>query len=661
MTLRRQLTLIIATLFVLLFIGTFSINVHNTRAYLNDQLNSISQDMATSLGLTLSPYMADDDMVVVESHVNALYDSGYYREIVITDIDGKPLIERISTRPVEKVPAWFVRMFPLDTPQGESLIMSGWNQDGAVRVSAQPEFAYIRLWSTCVQSFYLFLIGFAILFGLVLVVLHYILRPLKAVQKQAEAISNKEYLIQTQMPWTLELRDVVSAMNMMSGKIRDIFSEQEASLERIRNAAYTDSTTGLANRTYFNMRLRHMIESGTDFEHGVLMFIEISHLIELNKQSGHLAGDTLLKGVSQLIKDRISTFPANEILLSRLSGATFAVAISGIPEKQAEEFANSLASDLSGLHEKGLTPFTDVGHIGLAFHTSQNLPELLSEADMALRAAQIKGPNAVHYHRNNIAGDFDSLTATQWISLLNKVIDEKRFTLLLQSVMMAEDPAVIRQQEVLLRIANDENKLIPASIFIPMIHHHGLTRALDKMIVTAVLEQLAKQENLAGNVSVNLMPASIQDPEFVTWLSSTLLSRPKLANRLLFELDDYGISQNLYAALNLQQAIASTGAGIGIDHFGRNITALSSLGALKPAYLKIDGSFIRNIDTNRDNQQFVELLVTMAHAQDILVIAESIENDNEMEMVRKLRVDGLQGYALHRPEVWISNIPESLK
>ena len=68
---------------------------------------------------------------------------------------------------------------------------------------------------------------------------------------------------------------------------------------------------------------------------------------------------------------------------------THLVAISGIPEKQAEEFANSLASDLSGLHEKGLTPFTDVGHIGLAFHTSQNLPELLSEADMALRAAQI--------------------------------------------------------------------------------------------------------------------------------------------------------------------------------------------------------------------------------------------------------------------------------
>ena len=177
MTLRRQLTFIIAALFVLLFMGSFAINVHNTRAYLNDQLNSISQDMATSLGLTLSPYMAEDDMVVVESHVNALYDSGYYQEIVISDIDGHAIIERISNRPIEKVPSWFVKLFPLQTPRGESLIMSGWTQAGSVRVSAHPEFAYVRLWAACVQSFYLFVLGFVALFGLVMVVLHYVLRP----------------------------------------------------------------------------------------------------------------------------------------------------------------------------------------------------------------------------------------------------------------------------------------------------------------------------------------------------------------------------------------------------------------------------------------------------------------------------------------------------
>ncbi len=658
MTLRRQLTFIIATLFVLLFIGTFAINVHNTRAYLNDQLNSISQDMATSLGLTLSPYMAENDMVVIESHVNALYDSGYYREIVISDIDGKPLIERISSHPVEKVPNWFINMFPLQTPQGESLIMSGWTQAGSVKVSAHPEFAYIRLWSTCVQSFYLFLIGFAVLFGLVMIVLHYVLRPLKAVQKQAEAISNKEYVIQAQIPWTRELRDVVTAMNLMSSKIKELFNQQEETLERIRNEAYTDTTTGLPNRTYFTMRLQQMIESGSRFELGALFFIEISHLAEINKKSGHMAGDTLLKSVAQLIRQQVTRFSVNEVLTARLSGTTFAVAISGMTEKQAEAFALAFAREMASLHGKGLTPFSEVGHIGFAFHWNQSLSELLSEADMALRAAQIKGPNTTHYHQNHLISEFDTLTATQWIALLNRVIEEKRFTLLVQAVMNPDDPPSVKHHEVLLRIANDENKLIPASLFIPMIHHYGLTKALDKMIVATVLDLLDRPENKMKKIAVNLMPASVSDPEFVNWLSSELARKPALAKRILFELDDYGIAQNLHAAQTFQQAVSSSGAGIGIDHFGRNVTTLSSIGKLTPVYLKIDGSFIRLIDKNRDNQRFVEILVNMAHAQDICVIAESIENEKEMELVKNLHVDGLQGYALHRPEIWMSNIPE---
>lgn len=224
--------------------------------------------------------------------------------------------------------------------------------------------------------------------------------------------------------------------------------------------------------------------------------------------------------------------------------------------------------------------------------------------------------------------------------------------------MNPDDPPSVKHHEVLLRIANDENKLIPASLFIPMIHHYGLTKALDKMIVATVLDLLDRPENKMKKIAVNLMPASVSDPEFVNWLSSELARKPALAKRILFELDDYGIAQNLHAAQTFQQAVSSSGAGIGIDHFGRNVTTLSSIGKLTPVYLKIDGSFIRLIDKNRDNQRFVEILVNMAHAQDICVIAESIENEKEMELVKNLHVDGLQGYALHRPEIWMSNIPE---
>ena len=654
MTLRRQLTFIIAALFVLLFMGSFAINVHNTRAYLNDQLNSISQDMATSLGLTLSPYMAEDDMVVVESHVNALYDSGYYQEIVISDIDGHAIIERISNRPIEKVPSWFVKLFPLQTPRGESLIMSGWTQAGSVRVSAHPEFAYVRLWAACVQSFYLFVIGFVTLFGLVMVVLHYVLRPLKALEQQAEAISNRHYVVQSRLPWTKELREVVSAMNMMSTKIRDIFSQQDATLERIRNAAYTDPTTGLPNRTYFNMRLHHLLDSDTDFEQGALIFAEISHLVDLNRQSGHLAGDNLLKRTGQIIREQIAQFPANDTLIARLSGTTFAIVISGIAENQTEKFVLQLTDELAHLHAEGVTPFKEVVHIGVTFYRNQTFAELLSEADMALRAAQIKGPNAVHCHHSHLASEFDSLTATQWIALLNRVIEEKRFSLLLQPVMKGSDPGSVKQQEVLLRIVNDNDKLIPAGLFIPLIHHHGLAKTFDRMIVTAVFGQLASSGAPDVPIAINLMAASIADPEFIAWLSAELASRPDLSGKILFELDDYGVLQNPLAAHLFQQTVSAYGISVGIDHFGRNMTALSALGSLKPDYLKIDGSFTRHIDAHKDNQQFVEVLVNAAHAQDMKVIAESIEHPAEVDMLIRLRVDGLQGYALSRPHVWIA-------
>lgn len=650
MTLRRQLTLIIAILFMLLVIGVFSIDIQHTRAYLNDQLNSISQDVSTSLGLTLSPWMAENNTTMIESHVSALYDSGYYHQIIVSDINGKTIFELSGSPSVEKVPKWFTGIFPLQTPQGTALVMNGWNQIGAVKVSVNPEFAYIRLWSGSVRLFWLFLCCFAAAFGLVMLVLHYVLRPLKAVQEQAEAISAKEYLIQKNLPWTRELREVVSAMNLMSTRIREMFTQQETALQHIRRQAYTDSVTGLPNRAYFNMRLQQMLEPDAGFAPGALLFIETARLMEINRKSGHRAGDALLKGIAQSIREKTAELAAHDALSARISGATFAIAISGVTEIQARQFAISLTEELSGLHEKQLTPFEEVCHTGLAFYRNQTFSEFLSETDSALRTAQIKGPNAIHYH-SSLIGEFDTLTATQWIDLLNRTIENKNITLLKQTAMKAASPSEPMQHEVLLRIS-DGNRLIPASLFIPMIHHYGLATSLDKLIIATVIEQLAGQENKAEKIAVNLTAQSISDHEFVAWLTALLQAHPDEAKQLLFELDDYSAARSLPTLRIFRQIVAPYGVGLGIDHFGRNIIALSDLDGLKPDYLKIDGSLLSRIDENETNQRMLEILVNMAHSQDIRIIAESIETPQERETAIKLHMDGLQGYGLHRPEIW---------
>lgn len=651
MTLRRQLTLIIVILSMLLFIGAFSIDIQHTRAYLNDQLNSISQDVSTSLGLTLSPWMAENNTAMIESHVSALYDSGYYHEIIVSDINGKTIFKLSGEPSVEKVPGWFTRLFPLQTPEGTALVINGWNQIGTVKVSANPEFAYIRLWTGSVRLFWLFLCCFAVAFGLVMLVLHYVLRPLKAVQKQAEAISAKEYVIQKTLPWTRELREVVSAMNLMSTRIREMFTQQETALQHIRQQAYTDNVTGLHNRAYFNMRLQQMLEPDAGFAPGALLFIEAGRLMEINRKSGHRAGDAFLGSIAQTINAKTAQLAAHDTLSARISGTTFAIAISGVTEIQARDFALSLTEELAGLHKKQLTPFEEVCHIGLAFYRNQTLSEFFSETDSALRAAQIKGPNALHYHHSRLLSEFDTLTATQWIELLHRTIENKNITLLKQTAMKAAAPAEPMQHEILLRIS-DGNRLIPASLFIPMIYHYGLAKSLDKLIITTVIEQLAGQKNTAEKVAVNLTAQSVSDHEFVTWLTPLLKAHPDEAKQLLFELDDYSVTRNLPAIQTFREAVAPYGVGLGIDHFGRNIIALSALGSFKPDYLKIDGSLLSRIDENETNQRMLEILVNMAHSQDILIIAESIETPQEMETAISLHIDGLQGYGLHRPEIW---------
>ena len=652
MTLLRQLIIVIVTLFLLLFAGTFAINVNNTRDFLNTQLQTISQDMATSLGLTMSPHMVNREMVVIESMVDAVFDSGYYREVTVLDNDGHPVIQRTQTIAREMAPAWFVKLIPLETPKAEGLIMNGWQQGGAVRISANPGFAYATLWTNAVHDFFWFLGASIVLLLFGMLALYYTLRPLRAVETQARAICEREYPIQTHLPWTRELRSVVEAMNLMSVKVREMFSEQSATLERLRNDAYRDALTGVANRSYFEMQLRYLIESEDEFGNGALIFLEVGSIIAINERLGYQRGDALLRGVADVIQATMERSDITESVIARLSGPSFAVIITDISQEDAVRFVTDLSCALPELQYKGLTDTGDVGHIGLAMYRGQSFSQFMSEADMALRAAQIKGINATHQHDPHLLGAFGALSGAQWISLLKKTLEQRKFTLALQAVARAQETTDLLHQEAFLRILGDDGQLIPASIFIPMVVRHGLTREFDRMVITEVVSRLKHDATGAGKVAINILPGSIADSGFVDWVCATLSEHPALAERIRFEISDYAVMRNMSAIQAWIRLIAPTGAKVGIDHFGKGFASVSHLGELRVEYIKIDGSFIRGIDGSKDNQSLVESLVNIAHGMDIRVIAESVEIQAELAMVRALRVDGVQGYGIKRPEIW---------
>lgn len=652
MTLLRQLVIVIVILFTLLFAGSVVINVNHTRTYLNNQLRTISQDMATSLGMSLSPHIAKGEMTTVESMINAVSDSGYYREVVLADVNGKTLIERTQQVTMDEVPPWFVKLIPLETPAGEAQIMAGWVQAGNVRIAANPGYAYATLWGNSIDAFWWFLGASAVVLALGVVALRFILKPLHAVEAQAKAICDREYPIQEQIPWTLELRSVVTAMNLMSAKVRDMFKEQSDAMERLRAGTYVDNLTGLANRQYFDMQLRQMTKSRTSSATNALLFVELAEFKSFNERNGYQAGDKLLKGFAEVIGEVCKEVPNIDYFAARPSGANFAVVVHDTIEADALALAEKLAAAFLRLQERGLTDSDRIGHIGVAIHRGQAAGQLLSEADMALRAAQVAGPNAVHMNDNKGSDEFASYSASRWMTVLRDVLSECRIVLHRQPCVSCADENKVLQYETLLRIFGDDGKLIPANVIIPMAKHLHLTQEFDKHIVTDALTRLERPENADGVVAINLFPMSIQDGGFVSWLIDMLRAHAGVADRIAFEVMEHGVTDNLDALRGWVERMAECGARTGLDQVGKGFKSFSYLSTLKIDYIKIDGSFSRGIQENRDNQFFVESLVKYAHGLDIQVIAESVETREEWDMLKNLRVDGVKGYGVARPANW---------
>lgn len=645
MTLARQLIITICVLFLLLFVGTLAIAINNTRAYLDDQMHSHAVDTATSLGLSLKPALERDDLPLMETMVNAIFDPGYYREITIRRPDGSVLIERILPVRIAGVPQWFVRLIPLQAPAAERELSAGWQIAGTITVESHPGYAYRELWSVTVDTFWWFLGVFVLISLLLALALRLVLRPLRAVEDQALAICDRQFPVQEQIPRTRELNRVVTAMNRMTQKVERMLADQAELTENMRRQANQDPVTELANRRNFDARLGALMESRESFMTGALFLCQIKSFKEYNDRHGFEAGDELLMEWAGSLR-RVF---ANErgSILARLGGGNFAVVLRDVESKEAEKLGDVLSRELGRLHSRGYSDDPDIGHVGIAYYQGEGtISELLSRADMALRAAARKGANAWSLYDESTVTRTDVHTASEWLARLRDIIEHRRIILHYQPVRRHCDGVVVHY-EVLARIAGSGGDTLPAGVFIPMAERHGLGPALDQVMVEAVLDQLEQWRDAV--LAVNLSPASVHDAEFREWLVQRLRQVPERCRRLVLEAPEYGVTGDTDAAEAFVGGIASTGAGFGLDHFGVGAVSFAYLKRFRLAYIKVDGSYIRGIDGIADNQFLVQSVADIAHGLDIQVIAESVETESEWRMLEQLHIDAAQGYYVGRP------------
>ncbi len=644
MTLLRQLALILALMFVLVFAGTFTINAENTRRYLVAQLESHAQDTATSLALSLTPHL--DDVLRMKSMVDAVFDRGEYRRIMVENLQGEVLISREVPVKVYGVPAWFVRRLPMETPEAVARLMSGWRQAGSLRVISHPGLAYDQLWSNVVQTFWWSLAALALALVLTVIVLRVVLGSLRRVESQAMAIAQREFPRIHRIPRTRELRRVVTAMNDMTEKVEDLLAEQHEQSERLREAAFGDPVTGLGNQRAFERELERLTANRDEHAYGLVGVVGIRGLDAANVADGYQLGDALL----QRAADRIRAGVAEpQGFAARLGGGLFGIILPDVTHSEVEDTMRPLMSALAEVSVGELEPAG--ANIGLAYYGGGQTAEVLSErAESALANAERDGVNRWHlYDDGQTAAGRDVHREDRWREILNDVVDSGTLVLNVQPVRSLRPGDETIHLEVFARIRAQSGELVPAGVFFPMAARVGLAEALDRTIVQAVMEMAGKDPRAADRFALNLSRHALGSEAFSRWLLQALSQRPGIAARLDFEISENMVANMPETVLEVVRRLRAAGAGFGVDHCGSRDLALDYLKNLKADYTKIDGAFIRGLEAEEDNRVYVRSLVATARALGTRTVAEHVESEALLEKVRELGFDGVQGYFIGRP------------
>jgi diguanylate cyclase (GGDEF)-like protein len=637
MSLFRQLWLAVITSTVIAFAGSFLVSMLTARHYLEHQLAVKNNDNAASLALSMSQ-MAKDP-VTLELQIAAIADSGQYASVRLLDPEGKTITEKASPADTSEVPGWFIRLFPISSPPGQAQVSTGWTQFGTIELISHNRFAYQELWDGGVKLLLWFLIGGFLIGLLGTRLLLVIKRPLDAVVEQALAISHRR-LHSIPEPSIPELKAVANAMNSMVQRLKAIFSEEAAYIERIHREATRDQLTGIANRAFFLSQLEAALCMKELPTLGTLLILRVANLIDINKQFGREVADEILLNIGLHLRELNSEHP--QALAGRLNGTDFALLLPGM------DVVTSQVSQLfSMLNKKYATKHINnncIAYVASSLYThGQKITDLLTQVDAALANAENKSGKFPWCHVQDEQNQ-SIKSMTQWRALIKSAIKNNR-------IRLAEYPVVGKKGELLhlecpLRIQNEEdNEWITAGSVIPIASRLQLINDLDIGTINLAIKQLRTKEEA---IAINITFSSLYSEKFLNILEDFIEKTPKLAHKLWIEISENEIQNTLDLPLPKQLSkIKKSGCHIGIKHFGQTQLILNRLIPWGVDYIKINSYFTNKIHINTPNQEFISELCKTAHKLGLITIAEGVKNSEEDECLYSLGIDGTTGPAVH--------------
>jgi diguanylate cyclase (GGDEF)-like protein/PAS domain S-box-containing protein len=419
-----------------------------------------------------------------------------------------------------------------------------------------------------------------------------------------------------------------------------------------------DPLTGLVNRSEFELRLGHVLDSDDAQGHShCLMFLDVDQFKLVNDTSGHAAGDQLLRDLCRVLPEGLREGDT----LARLGGDEFGILLVDCPATEAHAIAEALRQSVQNLHFvwQG-RPFVTTVSIGLVHlgGAPLTLEASLRAADMACYMAKEKGRNRIQvYHPD------DSELSTRsgemaWIQRLHVALDENRFCLYAQEIaaLNQDEHDGARHIEILLRLRDESGRMISPDSFIPAAERYGLMTTLDRWVVRNVFKLIAQcaldghPERPQALCAINLSGTSIGDDAFLDYLKLQFRTFNVAPSMICFEITETSAIANLDSAIRFIDELKTLGCRFSLDDFCSGMSSFAYLKHLPVDYLKIDGSFVKDMLDNPVNRAMVQVINNIGHVMGKRTIAEFVETEHIEGVLKEIGVDYAQGYLIGRPE-----------
>lgn len=469
------------------------------------------------------------------------------------------------------------------------------------------------------------------------------LAPLTALKIPLARLAQGETDVVVERPKDAEIAAISDALNttIKAIKVRDA---------ALRKMAERDPLTDLVNRGIFRRELEREIEQVShDALPSAVFFIDLDQFKYVNDTMGHPAGDKLLIRVAELLKSQAR----DKDVVSRFGGDEFTVLARNVSREDAMEMARSINQVMRDMclveGDKVLSVNCSIG-VAMIEPGRYSAEEVMAHADMACFEAKSHGRNRMHMYEEGGDSKKEMAMDIGWFQHIKQIIEQNRFLLMYQPIADVMYPDK-ESYEVLLRMPGPNNEIVLPSVFLPVAERFGLMTDIDRWVVIHALKALADFRASGRDVifSINLSGQSLEDATLLQMIKNHLAENGLPPRSVIFEITEQSAMRYLDKARLLIQGLTDFGCRFALDNFGTGFSSYSYLQQLPVNFIKIDGSFVRNMTQSPMDETMVLSIIQIARSLGKLTVAGSVQDEKTSAMLKASGVDHLQGNYVGEP------------